>query len=148
MVDNIIENEYRSGHPVIDFQHKLLFTMISKLKSSLKAGKSVEVLEEAVQFFDCFMVEHFADEEELQKEVGFPKYEEHKQQHIEMWNDFLEMKAKIDKWGANHLLAVESLKLISDWMKNHFREMDKEFIGYLRKYMENHQRRKPLIENK
>ncbi|MCP4581127.1 MAG: hypothetical protein GY839_05880 [candidate division Zixibacteria bacterium] len=147
-MESVVDKKYRSGHPVIDFQHRLLIIMITKLKSSLKAGRSMEVLEEAAQFFDCFIVEHFNDEEELQRESDYPNYEVHKQQHTEMREDFLRIKAKIDKRGANHILAVESLTLISEWMNKHFKEMDKEFIDHLKEYMKRHQKKNTPNEYK
>jgi len=131
---NTLIHELMSGNPVIDFQHRLLFLMVKKLKSALKSGRGDEVLMEAVQFLDSYIIEHFNDEEEIQKECAYPNFEHHKAHHEQVRKAFLEFKNKIEKRGPNHLLLIEALTEISHWLKEHVKIYDKEFIKYYREY--------------
>jgi hemerythrin len=129
-----LANELKSGNPIIDFQHRLLLQMMKKLKSGLKSDRGEEMLLEAVQFLDCYIIEHFSDEEEIQRECSYPFYERHKEHHDQMRKIFGEFKIVLEKRGPSQSLLIEALGQLSKWFREHLNKEDMGFIQYYRDF--------------
>ena len=70
-------------------------------------------------------VKHFAEEEALMRECGFPPYEIHKQEHDRV---IAEMKAQASAWQQRRDTAALRDWLehaVGDWFANHVSTMDR-----------------------
>ena len=78
------KNTYKIGDKTIDAQHYQLFYKIERLMYIAKQ-KDVEKIkkecDDIIEFLVNYTVEHFRDEEEYQKKVGYVDYEIHKKIH-------------------------------------------------------------------
>ncbi len=63
---------------------------------------------------------HFADEEKLMRDVGFPAYPIHQGEHERV---LAEMSARIDAWRRDHDFAT-----LADWMRSDVAEW---FVGHI-----------------
>ena len=102
--------------------------------ADFEKGSDENILGEAICFFDCYILEHFGDEELLQQKHDYPKYEAHKAEHEAMIRDFERYKKRYETEGYSRALAAETLAILSIWLKKHFQQSDRDFILFLRKF--------------
>ncbi|MCL1887149.1 MAG: diguanylate cyclase [Betaproteobacteria bacterium] len=73
--------DYECGHPVIDHQHKQLFAATNNLLSAFLAGKSEKSIKILIDGLIVDMMNHFRDEEEIFRAVGYPQSDAHANRH-------------------------------------------------------------------
>ncbi len=77
----IWSDEYCIGIKVIDDQHQMLCGLLNKHLESQDLLVDSEALTDALNEIAEFAKDHFAQEEKLMKENGFPDFVEHKAEH-------------------------------------------------------------------
>lgn len=127
-------DEFCSGNSIIDFQHRLLFKFVNKLKSKIKSGDSIEAAEEMIQFFKVYFIEHFGDEEKIMKETQYPKILVHLREHRRIRHEAETILRILKKSRYSSEKVYESFLEASRWLKKHFAEMDRELIAFLKEY--------------
>lgn len=124
-------DEYKIGVPQIDAQHKALFDAVDALRAACNAGKGRAEIIKTIQFVTDYTVKHFADEEELQKKSGYPKYEEHKQLHKDFMAQVKQIRREIDDNGPTIVLLSKLNMMLSSWLINHVKYVDSEIAQYV-----------------
>lgn len=122
-----------SGNPIIDFQHKLALEMIRKLMVDFKNGGQKYTLDEAIVFFDCYVLEHFSDEEEIISRHKLPGLEKHVREHKMMVKRLALFKEKVAKQRYSRSLIAELLAETSGFLISHFKKSDRSMIISLKK---------------
>jgi len=117
--------------PHIDEQHKGLIGLINNLMVWGNGATNKDEIDKAIAHLGAYVVEHFRDEEELQRKSGYPKYAFHKQEHEKFLAAFQELKTKYNEQGASFNFTMELNKSIIDWIMRHIRVMDKELGAFL-----------------
>lgn len=123
-----------TGVEKIDNQHKALFERIDQINVAGKNGTSSQELFTTLIFFKRYVEEHFRDEEQLQLESKYPKYEQHKQVHEIFIKKIDELFDKCEKEGSNILTILETNKTVYDWLATHINKVDMEFAAYYRNF--------------
>lgn len=117
---------YRIGDDRIDSQHMELFRMVDELlkivsgKSS--ADDSPDLREEckaAITFLKNYAVQHFADEEKIQQEVGYSGYEEHKKIHGQFVASVLEYEKKMIESDFDIAVIRDFTGMLTTWLVYH-----------------------------
>jgi hemerythrin-like metal-binding protein len=117
--------KYLVGHTEIDSQHERLFELVLCLVAARSPEMQVLC---AKNLFDDVR-EHFAFENQLMIEVGYPEGEEHLQLHKILLS-------KLDK--MTHEIADRSLNVpqsqmdIVDWLVSHMTSADADLAAYIR----------------
>ena len=75
------KDDLATGVETIDEQHKELFARIEKLLDACNQGKGKAEVANTVDFLAEYIEIHFRDEEQIQKNSGFPEFEAHKALH-------------------------------------------------------------------
>src|SRR5690625_4931777 len=79
------KEHYRVGSELIDYQHQELFKRVSNFIQVVQGDspweERLDEIESTLDFMQHYVIIHFADEEELQKEIGYPGLEKHKAIH-------------------------------------------------------------------
>ena len=65
----------------LDNQHKKLFDIINKLDSHMRQGKGKEILGSVLKDMVDYTKVHFAAEERILRDSGYPDYAQHKAIH-------------------------------------------------------------------
>jgi len=117
--------------PRIDEQHKSLIALINDLMVWSNAAANKDEIDKAIAHLGAYVVEHFRDEEELQRDSGYPKYDFHKREHEKFLAAFQELKTKYDEQGASFNFTMELNKSIIDWIMRHIKVMDKELGAFV-----------------
>ncbi|GAA0084595.1 bacteriohemerythrin [Clostridium sp. CTA-7] len=127
-------DKYSVNIEIIDEQHKELFNILDncyelllKNKDDDKYDKIITILEELKNY----TIYHFKTEEEFMKKNGYSKFLSHKFAHdafIEQINGFDLYSIDSDqKKSINDLLDI-----VSNWIKFHILETDKNIHKYLK----------------
>jgi hemerythrin len=123
-----------TGISEIDDQHQGLLDLINSALGRC-GGDDVEARE-------CFtemriqgigsLEKHFATEESLMRERGYPKFAEHKGKHDRMLRDLKEIAEEIEA-GRRPLELLKLVVYVREWFTNHIREADTPMAEYCRR---------------
>ncbi|KXS33411.1 MAG: Hemerythrin-like metal-binding protein [Candidatus Gallionella acididurans] len=94
----------------IDRQHRELVNMLNRLNDAVKNYESRNDIYRLIDEVISYTRLHFATEELLMVQSGFPEIESHKRMHAELIKDTLHLKDKLDYVGED---------MFSDWF-NHW----------------------------
>lgn len=125
-------DEMATGDQDVDGQHRELLRRVDDLLKGAKAQKGSEEIGKLMWFLKKYVRRHFRDEEKLQRESGYPGYEGHKAQHDMFFREVQRLETIYAEQGENTLVIVAVIHAMCEWLRNHFRKMDKDLIEYLR----------------
>ena len=132
MTEQLLWTETSSvGVESIDEQHKQIVEIANRLFREIVRDTGVESIFEILDEMARYAEQHFAYEENLLKEHGFPsdKLEQHLAEHQALTaqvHDFIQ-KARLD----NDLIDLEVYDFLRDWMNDHLSRTDKEYALFL-----------------
>lgn len=122
------------GHPVIDEQHRNLFEQANGLVEAMGKADDYSQLNNLIEFLSDYVVEHFATEEKLMKDIDYPFLDLQVNQHRQFRNHFMSFKEEIKK-GLNIqriFLLFRAQILVIDWLVNHTTKADRHLGRFLR----------------
>ncbi|SNB46820.1 bacteriohemerythrin [Geobacter sp. DSM 9736] len=125
--------ELATGNPTIDSQHKELFRRLEGLSKACQEGKGRQELHGLLQFLREYVVRHFADEERLQLEYGYPDYRHHKAQHDGFVAEIAALDSQLASEGTTLPLMVLTNSVVFNWLGNHIIRMDSKLADFVRK---------------
>jgi hemerythrin len=130
MIDNQWFEKYRIGVPLIDADHINLFMEVANFNKHLHSGMSAEELGKSLNFLDKYVGAHFAREEMLMREKGYPYYTQHKALHLHLKKVVFAVRRvfqtdidKVDKEKLNQFLH--------DWLVDHILKVDVKLVPYV-----------------
>lgn len=120
-----------TGNELIDTQHKELIDRINKLLDSceLNSGKVTAV--NTLDYLSDYTNTHFADEEALQKEIGYPDYDKHKAQHEAFKKTIEELHEMLQEEEGPTTAFVEKVEEnVIKWFYTHIQGFDRSVAEY------------------
>ncbi len=120
------------GNRLIDDQHKELYHRIDHLLEACNQGKGREVIGDALNFLQDYIVRHFSDEEALMIKYQYPKYNEQKAQHTHFIEKVNELKQEFEKDGPGLNVVILTNRTVVQWLNTHIRNLDTELGAYLK----------------
>ncbi len=131
------KDKYRIGVELIDQQHKELFGRVSNFLQAVQGeGRWEEKLEQVkstMEFMQNYVVEHFAAEEQFQREISFPEYETHKRVHDDFKATVNDYAARFAQAGYSQDLVQEFGAKLMTWLIMHVAAADQRIGAYVRK---------------
>jgi hemerythrin len=121
--------EYSIGCPPIDLQHKQMFRMAAELHQAMVNNEGSEVTNGMIERGVAYVRFHFASEERMMLESGFPGYEEHRVGHEKQLEELVafQEKAKASKGP----ITMEVIGFLRDWLVPHIQKSDRHVGMYL-----------------
>ena len=124
------------GDEKTDNQHKELVKMFNELLAvcaaeNLNEADKNKQIENSLNFLCLYTVQHFSDEEELQKRVNFPGFEEHRAEHESFKIKAFELCEKFRGWGYSYKFATILRSQIGEWLVKHIQTEDGKIAEYL-----------------
>jgi hemerythrin-like metal-binding protein len=113
----------------LDRQHEQLFRMVGELDRALGNGSADVVIDEVLEKLIQYTIHHFAAEESLMQQHGFPGLSAHRYDH--------QMLAqKLTKFNLSHKagrpgIPSALLTFLQSWLHNHLLKADKEYNDFL-----------------
>ncbi len=119
-----------TGEQLIDGQHRELFRLANELDDVLESGGTDEdVIASAIWSLTDYVVQHFADEEELMAGSGFPELRGHKMQHTRLSGEALRLAA--DYFNGQTIAAARIAPFVASWLQQHILNDDVRIVEHL-----------------
>ena len=119
----IWQDDLNTGIDVIDTQHRRIVEMINQLHAA-QQGAGVAMVGEVINELVDYTLSHFAFEEELMEEAGYPFSAAHKRVHEVFIKRVNEYRLR---YNAGEDVADELKTMLSRWLFNHIRSDDKAY---------------------
>ena len=114
----------------IDREHQRLVDLVNQLYTAMREGRGNTAIGSVLDELITYTASHFANEEKLMREAGYPAYDEHKAAHEALVAQVLETKKKFAQGTA---LSQEVMSFLKNWLVNHIQGMDKRYGPHLNK---------------
>jgi hemerythrin len=106
------------GVASIDAQHRELFDRVTRFEEALERSDATAIAD-AFDFLRSYAAVHFADEEKLMREGGFPAQEEHRAEHREFTTRLDALVREHREKGASAFLGLRARNWIVVWLLDH-----------------------------
>lgn len=117
-------NDLATGNAQIDTEHKKLIEAINNLLTACSTGQGRQQLEPVLDFLTEYTKTHFAHEEVLQMQSGYPDRVNHKQYHTAFVKVVEGLSARLKTEGPSIVLVGEINQRLCDWLINHIKRED------------------------
>ena len=129
----VFNENLHTGNELIDGQHREIIEKINKLVVACENGscqlESVKMLDYLADYTEW----HFQEEEALQKEVGYPGYEEHKKRHDEFRTAVKELHEMLEEEEGPSPRFVKAVHdNVTEWFYRHIKAFDSSVAAYIR----------------
>lgn len=121
--------EYSVSIESIDKQHQALVTLIAHLQQAMLEGRTKQVVGSIFTSLNRYVKYHFAFEENLLQENGYPGLEAHRGEHAKLIAELKELEGKYVQ-GSLHA-GAPLMKLLRSWLIDHICVHDKQYGVFL-----------------
>lgn len=106
----------------IDKQHRQLIDLLNALHSEMLAGRGLQAVLEVLDNLVEYTKTHFAAEESMFRNHGYPQAQAHKQQHDELTDKAIALHREVSSGRAT--LTLPTMNFLKDWLSNHILRTD------------------------
>ena len=125
------KEDYSVGVGAMDTQHKQLFALINQLYEAMQKSTTDEAMKTVLPGLLNYTKMHFAAEEKLIQQAGYPELEAHQAYHRQFTAKVAET---VEKYKTTGLVPTVSLvTFLKDWLSNHILGKDKLYGAYIDK---------------
>jgi hemerythrin len=114
-----------------DRDHKKILRFINELHEAMLKGQGKETLSQILKELLHYTQYHFAAEERVMANNGYPELEEHRQSHQNLIEQ-LEELIKDFKLGKMEV-SIETSRFLKEWLFNHIQVADRKYVPWLKK---------------
>lgn len=126
----VFTDKMSDGVASIDHQHARLVGIINQLYALVLKHDTATSLEKVFDELARYTEQHFAYEEKVFAENGYPKLEEHRAHHEEFKQRLADYRDRIG--GRNDtILAADILHMLKQWLTDHIATDDKDACRHL-----------------
>jgi hemerythrin len=123
------ENRHCVGIAAIDDQHREIIGRVNLIADAVDQVNRHEAAQEMMDDLILFACEHFALEERLMTEYGFPDLEEHTAEHLGLLQQLNNLRNALHTPSPAKAALVSAF--ITDWAEQHILQSDKEIGAFL-----------------
>ena len=129
----VFDDSLYTGNELIDNEHKELIERANKLMDSCEKGTEKMTAVKKLDFLMDYTEVHFSDEEKLQQEAGYDKYQQHKEQHDMFKKSVDELRQMLEEEeGPTDAFVAAVNKNVGQWLVNHIQGWDKAVAEFVR----------------
>ncbi|WP_101698080.1 bacteriohemerythrin [Clostridium minihomine] len=138
------KDKYMLGVPLIDEQHQELFRRVTDfveiVRKPIPWEQKTEQVGRTLEFMKDYVVTHFRDEENLQRQLGYPEMESHRKIHQDMVAYVAQVAREYEEKGYEEQMMQQFAGKLLAWLINHVASEDQKIADYAkRKEMEPHE---------
>jgi hemerythrin len=123
-------DSYSVGVHGIDAQHRNVFRLAAELQRAIVAGEAKSVLPQLLDRLVQYTSVHFAYEERLLREAGYPELSAHKLEHEELRKKALQFQKDFGDGG--NAAPFELLQTLKAAIREHVLGSDQKYAPYLK----------------
>ena len=113
----------------MDADHKRMFEIVRELYTAMRSGQGTEVAGKVLGRLIDHTASHFAAEETLMEQHGYPLLALHRAEHRAMADRVKAFKHDFDA-GSSTMLP-QLLGFLDGWLKNHTQTVDQKYVAFL-----------------
>lgn len=113
----------------IDGQHQNLFRLAEDLYVAMSSGQGKTALSRTLDRLVQYTTVHFAHEERLMGQHGYPDRVAHLAEHQALTKQVLAFQADFE--AGRTVLTVQVLHFLKDWLQKHIAGSDQKYAPYL-----------------
>jgi hemerythrin len=122
------KNEYSMGNDEIDRQHEHIIALLNSLEVADSSGEGAATTDLVLTHLLRYLAQHFAAEEQLMANVGYPEVDSHVQQHEEFSCRLAKLISSITSGETS---ASECVPCIREWLHGHMLDSDQHYASWL-----------------
>ncbi|MDR0761452.1 MAG: bacteriohemerythrin [Campylobacteraceae bacterium] len=140
------DSSYELGISVIDNQHKRLVEYINELQAALTTQNKEQIYAVLIGVTN-YTISHFAFEEQLMEEAGYPMTGPHKKTHESFVATIQKYKSSFEE---GYHITGQLMAEIQIWLTHHIVQDDSDYKEYVKKMIEdkNTKRLENRVESK
>jgi hemerythrin len=128
-------DSYSVGVHGIDAQHRNVFRLAAQLQRAIVAGEAKSVIPKILERLVHYTDVHFAYEERLMREAGYPGFAAHKLEHEQLRKKALQFQA--DFGDGQNAMAFELLQELKEAIRQHILGSDQKYAPYVKVKVKN-----------
>lgn len=122
--------DLETGNEAIDSQHRSLFVLANELQDAVEAeSPDADTVTDCVWRLADYVMQHFADEQELMEASGYPELPVHRSMHDQLTGETMRITARM--MNDEPLSAAELAPLVTRWLRDHIGAADKRFAAFV-----------------
>lgn len=126
-----LTKELETGNAIIDKEHRELLEAVNTLMDACGKGQGRSALEPAVKFLLNYVDQHFAHEEQLQKQSNYPGLAAHRAFHENYKKTLREVAAAIPPAGPT-IADLNNINMQVGVLVSHIKTEDKKLGAHLK----------------
>ena len=123
--------EIAVGSELIDNQHQSLIERVNQLVAAIEEGREEEEIARLFEFLKEYTQDHFAAEERLMRESGYPECELHAAEHQAFCAKIADLEGRMATEGMTAVLKRDFDETVIDWLFEHICRIDRALGKYL-----------------
>lgn len=116
------------GVDSMDREHEHMASLVRELERAVQQAFPPTVVDGLLNVLLSGTRRHFAAEEQLMAEHGYPRSHEHRGAHVALLDD---LKALIQK-NTIHPLDVAATRSLGNWLRHHIGTLDRDLADHVR----------------
>ena len=119
------QDNFRTGFSSVDYEHQNLIALINELHDRIPYDGSVDDIHFLLGEIHALIEAHFALEEKIMRDVRYPHYRPHKDDHDRLLDDIRDIMDDVaDDPDFDHRQALG--ERVNAWFGNHFATHDRK----------------------
>ena len=118
-----------TGIESVDAEHQKLIGLINNFYDNLGKTTGKENLKILLEGLSCYAIFHFANEELLMHQYGYPSLELHKKEHVKFTQTIVSYKERLN--SGKLIFSVETTNFLKNWLTDHILTADKQYSEYI-----------------
>lgn len=119
------------GVEKIDEQHKTWIERLRDAQAAIEEIRGMPHISNALDFLVDYTRFHFSAEEKYMTETGYPGLEDHRAKHEELKSTLDHLIEEFRDYGVHEKLSQAVGTFLSNWLRDHIRDVDQKFAAYL-----------------
>jgi hemerythrin len=126
------DKSFETQNALIDEQHQKLFDALNGFLRVSGEKKSREEVKKSLDFLNDYTIKHFFDEEQLQKQYGYPDHPNHHELHEDLKKTVRELQHDFILNGISDKLIGDVEKKVGDWLVAHIKTQDVKIGAHIK----------------
>jgi hemerythrin len=122
--------EYSMNAPALDREHQSLFRIAAELHGAMVNGSGKEITRGILDRLVRYTLVHFAHEERLMAQAGYPGLEAHRAEHQALASQVQDFALRFE--AGKIAVTVQLLQFLKGWLVDHIAGSDRRYVPYLR----------------
>jgi hemerythrin len=118
------KDEYSTGEPEIDKQHKVIFKYLADLELHMKEGIDARYVGNLLENIGLFTRSHFCYEEICMRRSKCPIAAKNKEHHTKLLASYTHFCERFEHEGASDDLVQKLHAFLESWLVNHILKID------------------------